>query len=100
MNLWTRCTRYLLLWTPSQLDDFFDLMTKIIQNIRSSPEERKFKELKLSNSIIQKRIVERNGGLEFMQAIGFEVAIVGENKILCFSDQYFDELLPSLSWLR
>jgi hypothetical protein len=100
MNLWTRCTRYLLLWTPSQLDDFFDLITKIIENIQRSPEERKYKELKLSNSMIQKRIVERAGGLDFMQAIGFVALTIGENKMLCFSDEYFDELLPSLNWLR
>jgi hypothetical protein len=101
MSLWIRCTRSFLLWTPEQLDDFYALLMTIIQNLLMFPLEKKYQEIKFSNSQIQNRILKRTGGMEFMQAIGFQIQIKEDQKYFIFQpEDYFHELHASLSWLR
>jgi hypothetical protein len=100
MSLWVRCTRSFLLWSPAQLDDFYAIVMMIVNNLRTFPLERKYQELKFSNSQIQNRILKRSGGMEFMQAIGFQIQSKEDQKYFIFQEDYFQELDGSLSWLR
>lgn len=100
MNLWIRCTRYFLLSTSNELDDLYNILQQIILNIISHPEEIKYQEIKLTNKIIKERILNRNGGIEFMQAIGFQIIQKDNIKIFQFSNLYLNELSSSLEWLR
>lgn len=107
----------MLLWSPADLDDFCELIETIITNIVEHPNEQKFKELKLNKGPIQKRIVSRPGGLEFMYAVGFETISQDDIKLLRFngtivittflrpgftyiSDAFILELEASLNWLK
>jgi hypothetical protein len=85
MSIWEKCTRLFLLWTPSDLDDFLQIVQTISSNIIEHPNEQKYKELNLSKGVIQKKIVSRLGGLDFMCAIGFEEVSKEDVKYLQFN---------------
>lgn len=73
------------MWTPSDLDDFLQIIQTISTNIIENPNEARFKELNLSKGIIQKKIVSRSGGLDFLYAIGFETIVKDDTKYLQFN---------------
>ena len=75
----------MLLWTPSDLDDFYALVEIIVTNILEHPNDIKFKELKFNNGVIQKRIISRIGGLDVMAAFGFDTLVKDDAKSFEFN---------------
>lgn len=49
------------------------LLARVLRNILGSPGEDKFRRLRLSNKRIQELIVDTGGGVEVLQAAGFQL---------------------------
>lgn len=47
-------------------------LKRVLENIVGSPQERKYRTLKVSNATLQRKIISITGGLQFLLAAGFE----------------------------
>jgi UBX domain-containing protein 1/4 len=56
----------------------FQTLFKMLANVARSPEEDKFRKVKLTNPAVKSRVVDL-GGVEFLKLAGFEEAVGGEN---------------------
>ena len=103
---WERSARLLQCNTRADLFDVLDLLSTICKNILDSPQESKYRVIKLTNKAIQSRLVGRKGGIEFLTAAGFVTKTVDNLKVLQLEmipgeeNEQMTELEESLSWLR
>jgi hypothetical protein len=79
---WEKCARTLSLNTESDLIQLYDLLQTLCKNVILNPSEKKYRIVKLSNKGIQDRLVNRKGGLEFLNAVGFQTKVVDGSKVL------------------
>lgn len=70
-------------------------LLKVLGNIVEQPEEQKFRKLKLANKTIRAKIVDLQGGVEFLRSMGFRRMLVDGEPVLSLGDSYLD-----LSWLK
>lgn len=89
-----------------ELFDLVDILTMIVRNILSHPSDVKYRVIKLTNKVIQSRLVGRKGGIEFLSAAGFIAKTLDAQKVLELvggdgdhSAAEMTELEESLSWL-
>jgi hypothetical protein len=66
-----KVVRLLLVNTQEDLEDMLALLKTLIGNVMESPKDSKFRLLKLTKDIIKRRLVQRNGGVEFLIAAGW-----------------------------
>lgn len=88
--------------TMADLNDLHQLCHTICDNILNNPHDAKYQQIKLSNKSIQTRLLTKNGGLDFLYAIGFEVQIHDFQKVLVLNtknDDYFENIQYGLIWL-
>mmetsp|Transcript_25823 Transcript_25823/g.49025 ORF Transcript_25823/g.49025 Transcript_25823/m.49025 type:complete len:489 (+) Transcript_25823:100-1566(+) len=62
-----------LMTAPDSAQQTVSLISKVLGNVLSDPNNAKFRRLRLSNAKIQEAIVDASGGLEYLQASGFTV---------------------------
>lgn len=64
---------------------------KYLDNILSHPDDPKYRKIKLSNKSLQEKVVKLKGGMEFLQAVGFQRSLIssdeGENEFLVLPDE-------------
>jgi hypothetical protein len=70
---WEQCARLLFVLTSEELMNLQTTVNTIIGNILQNPQEIKFSRLRCTNSRLQKDILSKNGGLELLLAIGFQM---------------------------
>ena len=85
--IWERIARLLMLNNPAHLSEFSGIMETLVNNILKKPTELKFRTIRSTNSIIQKKILSIIGGLEFILALGFVSAsdpesVTGEHLLM------------------
>ena len=103
---WERSARLLQSNTRAELFDLLDLLSTICKNIIDSPQESKYRVIKLTNKAIQSRLVGRKGGIEFLTAAGFVTKTLDAAKVLQLDvipgeeNEQITELEESLEWLR
>lgn len=73
---WEKCARTLSLNTREELVDLRDLLHTLCGNIISNPSDNKYRTIKLNNKTLEKRLLNRKGGLEFLTAAGFKTIVV------------------------
>ncbi len=81
-NDWEKCARTLSLNTKKELFDLSELLQILCKNVILNPSEKKYRIVKLSNKGIQERLVNRKGGLEFLNAVGFQTKVLDRSKVL------------------
>mmetsp|Transcript_20161 Transcript_20161/g.19474 ORF Transcript_20161/g.19474 Transcript_20161/m.19474 type:complete len:315 (-) Transcript_20161:125-1069(-) len=102
---WEKCARTLSLNTESDLIKLCDLLQTLCKNVILNPSEKKYRIVKLSNKGIQDRLVNRKGGLEFLNAVGFQTKVLDGSKVLelvvDIDDEisYIYQMEESLVWL-
>ena len=102
---WEKCSRTILLNSKVEILDLLELLQKVCMNIISNADEIKYRIIKLNNKTIQSRLLSRQGGLEFLSAIGFRTVVIDGVRTLQLdiedSDRTvkFDEIEDSLNWL-
>lgn len=84
-NMFIKSARYLLLNSPDDLTDLQSVLTTIVQNILSNPSDSKYRFIKLSNKIVQNKIINRKGGIEFLGGAGFDIITKDGEKALFLS---------------
>jgi len=97
-----RCGRMLPINNISNLNDLQQLCHMICNNILQHPNDIKYQQLKLSNKLIQTRLLTRKGGIEFLHAIGFEIQTHDFQKVLVLKNNennYIDNIRNGLIWL-
>jgi hypothetical protein len=67
-----KVVRLLPINTFEVFNDLVSVVLKVIDNITAHPEDPKYRKMKLSNATIKRKIVDVNGGLELMRALGFK----------------------------
>lgn len=125
-SLWERCARQLSLNTVADLTDLQSVLTTILSNCSQNPTNMKYFNLKLTNKLVQVRlsvkssllyiasrsqafmtlwfltqgkIVSREGGIDFLNAVGFDSKIIEGEKMLCLDPNLIESLETSLHWL-
>lgn len=67
-----------------------ETLCKYLGNILEHPEEEKYRRLRLSNKVMQQKILPLEGALDFLQAAGFQQKVLphedGEEEFLVFPD--------------
>lgn len=97
---WVKLARLLLANAAEQLTAFLALLEKLLSNVIQNPVELKFRSIKSSNTTIQKKILDRNGGVEFLHALGFIVKTDPETRNQTGPSSFYDYLSPlTLSFL-
>ena len=71
------------------------ILRKVIMNVVSHPDEPKYRTVKLSNKIIQQKIVSLHGGVEFLRSMNFRRATEQREQLLRIADGNVD-----ISWLE
>ena len=97
-----RCGRMLPTNTLKDLQDLQVLCHTICSNIISNPNEIKYQQLKISNKLLQTRLMPRKGGIEFLLAIGFETRTIDFQKVLVLRSDESDcivNIKDGLAWL-
>ena len=97
-----RCGRMLPTNSLNDLKDLQGLCHTICSNIITNPHEIKYQQLKISNKLLQTRLMPRKGGIEFLLAIGFEIRTIDFQKVLVLrSDEsdYIANINDGLAWL-
>jgi len=61
-------------------------VSKLVKNIIKTPEEEKFRRIRLNNQAFNSKVVSIQGGMELMQAIGFNVDTTGEEPFFVFPE--------------
>merc|ERR1719223_523401 len=79
---WEKLARLFLVNTAAQLNDFVALLDKILTNIIQAPTEPKYRTIKASNNTIQRKILDRSGGVECLNTLGFATKTDPESKNL------------------
>ena len=79
--------------TDHQCRILFNLLKKIIHNILTNPTEPKYRTVKLSNKIIQQKVVAIHGGIEFLQSMQFRRVTERREQLLFMSE-------VDVSWLE
>ena len=51
-----------------------DMLFRVLKNIYQNPENEKYAKLRMNNAKIKSAIVDVGGGLEFLQAVGFDIS--------------------------
>lgn len=104
---WDKVARLLMLNSAEDLIDLFDIIKLITNNLISNSYDGKYASVKVSNPSIQRRIVQRIGGVEFLQLLGFNAQLDEDgNKILKIQTVDHDPmelteyLTASLEWLN
>jgi hypothetical protein len=87
--------RMFTLNTPNQCNTLFTILRKIINNILKTPNSAKFRTIKLSNNIIQQKIVAIHGGIEFLRSMNFNRVTKSREQLLIMSDENVD-----VTWLE
>lgn len=59
--------------TEDAVGDTMQIITMLVANVHSFPEEHHFRTLRLDNSLIQTRVLGLNGGAEVLHAVGFKL---------------------------
>lgn len=102
---WEKCARAISLNTRAEIFDLLNLLQTICLNIISHPEDSKYRIIKLNNATIQSRLLGRQGGEEFLSAIGFKTVVVDTIRTLqldidnAVSPSKLVDIDESLSWL-
>ena len=73
---WEKCARTLSLNTREELLDLRVLLQTLCSNIVSNPGDNKYRTIKLNNKTLEKRLLNRKGGLEFLAAAGFKTIVI------------------------
>lgn len=102
---WEKCARTLSLNARAELLDLRDLLQIICGNIISNPGDNKYRTIKLNNKTLEKRLLNRKGGVEFLAATGFKTVVV--DAIRCLQLLHEDdeiaiklvEIDDALDWL-
>lgn len=76
--------RLLSLNSLESLQDLTSLLTTLCRNILENPLVSKYRTIKLSNESIQRRLVKRSGGVEFLVAIGWRSLLREREPVLEF----------------
>ena len=76
LSTWEKCARTLSLNTRDDLIDLVKLLETLCRNIVDNPAEPKVRSIKLNNKTLEKRLLGRKGGIEFLAAIGFKTVVV------------------------
>lgn len=98
-GVWEKCARLLLLNSASDVIELVDTVERVIGNIVASPDNDKFKTIKISNKHIRSKILNKVGGMELMSAFRFVFETDADgNKILRLIDN--DVLESGLKWLK
>ncbi|CAM9905125.1 unnamed protein product [Discosporangium mesarthrocarpum] len=71
-RLISRISRHLPCNQPQDVQDFGATIDKVIGNILKSPNDLKFRELRVNNAMVQRRIIGCHGGREVLHLLGFE----------------------------
>jgi hypothetical protein len=98
--MWEVCARQIMLWNSHQLDEFFRVISTIVQNIVDHPEEGKYRELKCENKTIHSKLLAREGGLDILHVFGFVDKTSHGVKLLVFDSEDVSTLSENLNWLR
>ena len=69
-SLFHRCARLLPLNGLSDLLSLSDILIEVCTNVCNEPDNTKFHRIRVANKTMQTRIFSRQGGLEFLGAIG------------------------------
>lgn len=97
-----RCGRMLCTNSVTSLIDLQELCHTICNNIIQNPKEVKYQHLKLSNKLLQTRLIPRKGGLEFLLALNFEYQTHDFQKFLVLrgnETEDIDNIKSGLKWL-
>ena len=108
LSTWEKCARTLSLNTRDDLIDLVKLLETLCRNIVVNPAEPKVRSIKLNNKTLEKRLLGRKGGIEFLTAIGFKTVVVDAVKTMEYPcDEYsafisaprLNAIDDGLSWL-
>ena len=89
ISTWEKCARTLSLNTRDDLIDLVKLLETLCRNIVANPAEPKYRSFKLNNKALEKRLLGRKGGIEFLAAIGFKTLVVDTVRTMEFPcDEY------------
>jgi hypothetical protein len=78
-KLFEKCARKLCLNPPDALLDLQDILQKIITNCIEHPGEKQFFRMKMTSKALKSRVLSREGGLEFLRAVGFCIVNNADN---------------------
>ena len=81
--------------TAPQCTTLFTILRKILNNVLTTPDDVKYRTIKLSNKIIAAKIVNIQGGLEFLRSMKFNRATLQREQLLIMQDEQLD-----VSWLE
>lgn len=81
-SVWEKCARMLPLNSASELVDLQELLVTICRNIVDNPTESKYRTIKVTNKVIEGRLVTRKGGMEFLRAANFKSRTIDDKKVL------------------
>ena len=81
--------------TAQQCTTLFTILRKILNNVLTAPDDVKYRTIKLSNKIIDAKIVNIHGGLEFLRSMKFHRATLQREQLLIMHDEQLD-----VSWLE
>jgi hypothetical protein len=70
---WEKCARLLLLNSLLDIDEMKTTLELILKNIINNIEDKKYRSIKSSNKVVNRKILSKNGGLEFLLAVGFQI---------------------------
>ena len=102
---WEKCARAISLNTKAEIFDLLNLLQTLCVNMISHPDDVKYRIIKLNNTTIQNRLTSRQGGVEFLNAIGFKTVAVGGARTLQLDTDNRSwalklvEIDEALSWL-
>lgn len=108
LSTWEKCARTLSLNTRDDLIDLVKLLETLCRNIVDNPAEPKVRSIKLNNKTLEKRLLSRKGGIEFLAAIGFKTVVVDAVRTMEYPcDEYstfisaprLNAIDDGLSWL-
>ena len=103
---WEKCARLLSLNSENDINELESTVLAILSNIVANIDDAKYREVKLSNRLVQNRLLNKKGSLELMFALRFNLVMKNQEKTFIhesingIDEDMIEWLMDASRWLR